>query len=95
MLLDVILVDFSLISLWMSFFCHESLGLEAPLHQLRLDAYAQSVIDSTAANVREVLIADSGKFEVFATDDQALDSSDEEVTQQGRTSYTVLYIVLE
>ncbi|CAK9097925.1 unnamed protein product [Durusdinium trenchii] len=35
----------------------------APIHQLRLDAFAQSVIDSTASNVTEVLVADNGKFE--------------------------------
>lgn len=50
----------------------------APLHQLRLDAFAQSVIDSTAANVTEVLVADNGKFEVSATEDAFQDSSDEE-----------------
>jgi len=50
----------------------------APLHQLRLDAFAQSVIDSTAANVTEVLVADNGKFEVSATEELLQDSSDEE-----------------
>lgn len=50
----------------------------APLHQLRLDAFAQSVIDSTATNVTEVLVADNGKFEVSATEDAFQDSSDEE-----------------
>ncbi|CAE7781702.1 pli1 [Symbiodinium pilosum] len=50
----------------------------APLHQLRLDAFAQSVVDSTAANVTEVLVADNGKFEVSATEDLMQDSSDEE-----------------
>eukprot|EP00913_Durusdinium_trenchii_P022463 g21100.t1 len=50
----------------------------APIHQLRLDAFAQSVIDSTASNVTEVLVADNGKFEVSATEDDLQDSSDEE-----------------
>ncbi|CAE7414897.1 NFI1 [Symbiodinium natans] len=50
----------------------------APLHQLRLDAFAQSVVDSTAANVTEVLVADNGKFEVSATEELQQDSSDEE-----------------
>eukprot|EP00927_Polykrikos_kofoidii_P079371 TRINITY_DN76161_c0_g1_i1.p1 TRINITY_DN76161_c0_g1~~TRINITY_DN76161_c0_g1_i1.p1 ORF type:complete len:637 (-),score=133.86 TRINITY_DN76161_c0_g1_i1:67-1977(-) len=53
----------------------------APLHQLRLDAFAQSVLDETAANVTEVLVADTGKFEVSATEESAgeEESSDEEM----------------
>lgn len=50
----------------------------APLHQLRLDAFAQSIVDNTAANVTEVLVADNGKFEVSATEELLQDSSDEE-----------------
>lgn len=48
----------------------------APLHQLRLDAFAQSVLDNTDENVIEVLVADTGKWEVSATEDP-LDDSDE------------------
>lgn len=51
----------------------------APLHQLRLDAFAQSVLESTASNVTEVLVADNGKFEVSATDEPEPESSDEEL----------------
>lgn len=50
----------------------------APLHQLRLDAFAQSVIDGTEANVTEVLVADNGKWEVSATEEPLEDSSAEE-----------------
>lgn len=49
----------------------------APLHQLRLDAFAQSVVDGTENNVTEVLIADNGKYEVSATEDPLSDSDEE------------------
>jgi len=54
----------------------------APLHQLRLDAFAQSVLDGTEPNVTEVLVADNGKFEVSATEEpvgDGDDSSDDEM----------------
>jgi len=47
----------------------------APLHQLRLDAFAQSVLDDTADNVTEVLVADTGKWEVSAMEDPLDDDS--------------------
>lgn len=50
----------------------------APLHQLRLDAFAQSVVDKSADNVIEVLVADNGKWEVSATEDPVDDSSADE-----------------
>lgn len=52
----------------------------APLHQLVLDAFAQSVIDKSAANVTEVLVADNGKWEVSATEEELGDepSSDDD-----------------
>lgn len=49
-----------------------------PLHQLRLDAFAQSVIDGSEANVTEVLVADNGKWEVSATEDPQEDDSSED-----------------
>lgn len=58
-----------------------------PLHQLRLDAFAQSVIDSTASNVTEVLVADNGKFEVSATEDAFQDSSDEEALKAEQAAH--------
>eukprot|EP00933_Yihiella_yeosuensis_P080387 TRINITY_DN9379_c0_g1_i1.p1 TRINITY_DN9379_c0_g1~~TRINITY_DN9379_c0_g1_i1.p1 ORF type:complete len:399 (-),score=111.38 TRINITY_DN9379_c0_g1_i1:107-1282(-) len=50
----------------------------APMHQLKMDAFAQSVVDSTAENVTEVLVADNGKFEVSATEEPMEDSSEDE-----------------
>lgn len=47
-----------------------------PLHRIRLDAFAQSVIDGSEANVTEVLVADSGKWEVSATEEPVSDDSD-------------------
>eukprot|EP00931_Biecheleriopsis_adriatica_P063204 TRINITY_DN38231_c0_g1_i1.p1 TRINITY_DN38231_c0_g1~~TRINITY_DN38231_c0_g1_i1.p1 ORF type:complete len:632 (+),score=152.82 TRINITY_DN38231_c0_g1_i1:76-1896(+) len=61
----------------------------APVHQLRLDAFAQSVLDNTADNVTEVLVADNGKFEVSATEDVPEDSSDEEALAAERAAATV------
>jgi len=49
-----------------------------PLHQLRLDAFAQSVINGSEANVTEVLVADNGKWEVSATEDPVEDESSSE-----------------
>jgi hypothetical protein len=50
----------------------------APIHQLRLDAFAQSVITESASNVIEVLVADNGKWEVSATEDPMEDDSSDE-----------------
>lgn len=49
-----------------------------PYHQLRLDAFAQSVIDKSADNVIEVLVADNGKWEVSATEDPMDDDSSDD-----------------
>lgn len=49
-----------------------------PLHQIRLDAFAQSVIDESKENVVEVLVADNGKWEVSATEDPMEDDSDDD-----------------
>jgi hypothetical protein len=46
-----------------------------PLHKIELDAFAQSILDFSAANVTEVLVADTGKWEVSATE-EALDEDD-------------------
>jgi len=50
----------------------------APLHRLRLDAFAQSVIDATEPNVTEVLVADTGAWEVSAVDEPMDDDSSED-----------------
>merc|ERR1711972_63459 len=50
-----------------------------PIHQIRLDAFAQSVIDKSAENVVEVLVADNGKWEVSATEDPVEDDSSDEI----------------
>lgn len=50
----------------------------APLQQLRLDAFAQSVLDATEANVTEVLVADNGKWEVSATEEHVEDASSDD-----------------
>lgn len=46
-----------------------------PLYHLRLDAFAQSVLDATEPNVLEVLVADNGKWEVSATEEPNDDDS--------------------
>jgi len=52
----------------------------APIHRLRFDAFAQSVLDSTEANVTEVLVADNGKWTVSAKEeDDALDDDSDDV----------------
>eukprot|EP00929_Paragymnodinium_shiwhaense_P112339 TRINITY_DN80596_c0_g1_i1.p1 TRINITY_DN80596_c0_g1~~TRINITY_DN80596_c0_g1_i1.p1 ORF type:complete len:595 (-),score=132.91 TRINITY_DN80596_c0_g1_i1:64-1848(-) len=50
----------------------------APLHQLRIDAFAESVLKATEENVTEVLVADNGKWEVSAVEEPMPDSSEEE-----------------
>jgi len=50
----------------------------APLHQVRLDAFAQSILDATEPNVTEVLVADTGKWEVSATEDPMDDASSDD-----------------
>merc|ERR1719204_3068381 len=52
----------------------------APLHQLKLDALAQSIVDTAPANATEVLVADTGKWEVSATEEPFEDSSDEDIS---------------
>mmetsp|Transcript_62697 Transcript_62697/g.136163 ORF Transcript_62697/g.136163 Transcript_62697/m.136163 type:complete len:667 (-) Transcript_62697:86-2086(-) len=60
--------------------CCPICDLPAPLHQIKLDAFTQSVLDNTAANVTEVLVADTGKWEVSAIEEPVEDdSSDDEV----------------
>merc|ERR1711972_111422 len=50
-----------------------------PIHQIRLDAFAQSVIDKSAENVVEVLVADNGKWEVSATEEPVEDDSSDDI----------------
>merc|ERR1712151_1014002 len=50
----------------------------APIHQLRLDEFAQSVVDSAPANATEVLVADNGQWVVSATEIDFEDSSADE-----------------
>merc|ERR1712150_127361 len=51
----------------------------APVHRLRVDTFAQSILDATEPNVTEVLVADSGKWEVSAVEEDI----DEESSDDG------------
>lgn len=55
----------------------------APLHQLRLDAFVQSVLDKAPENAVEVLVADNGKWEVSAVEEPMPDDSDDDVAPGG------------
>jgi len=51
-----------------------------PLHRIRLDAFAQRVLDKAPENAIEVLVADTGKWEVSAVEDPLDDDSDDNAT---------------
>jgi len=59
----------------------------APIHRLRLDAFCQSVLDATQPNVTEVLVADNGKWEISAVEEEFEDSSEDEAPMAAHAAH--------
>mmetsp|Transcript_25691 Transcript_25691/g.59883 ORF Transcript_25691/g.59883 Transcript_25691/m.59883 type:complete len:614 (-) Transcript_25691:79-1920(-) len=49
-----------------------------PLHRIRLDAFAQQVLDKAPENAMEVLVADTGKWEVSAFEEEVDDDNSDD-----------------